>query len=107
MPIAESVTLDRAVELLNEALKLDHDTIEALVEYRVGCNKDLAEHPTIQVGLDATKKSGFIVGMLGILNGLFGASSQGGGIRAIYDDKAKTKLLRFEKYDPAKHRSCS
>lgn len=61
----------RIVKLLNEALKLDSDCIENLCLNRVLCNKDIADHPTIQV-IENQKTKKFNVGLIGLLNGFVG-----------------------------------
>lgn len=57
------------VDYLNELLGLDLVAISSLIETRVLCNKLLADHPTVQV---VPNETGNVVGLLGILNGLFG-----------------------------------
>ena len=80
------------VDLLNEALKLDPDAIQKLIEIRVSCNKSLADHPTIRVRNDDGDK----VGLLGILNGL---TTKGEVyITAVFDDQDKlTKFVAVDK----------
>jgi len=90
--IKESVTIMDACSLLNELLLLDRDCIETLTFKRISCNDAIANHPTIQVdqsddGLPAT------VGILGILNGIFGAENGWGAICAEIDDY---KIIRFQ-----------
>jgi hypothetical protein len=87
MPLRESVSLDQALYLLNEIVALDPKAAEALVETRVVCNKALADHPTIQVGLGIEEDGdSFQVGILGLLNGMFGADDEGyGQIAAWYN----------------------
>ncbi len=70
------VSLKQAVALLNGIHELDPTVLPALIEYRVPCNQELAEHPTVQVGV---KDGGWEVGILGILNGLFGTMKDGHG----------------------------
>lgn len=76
--IQENISIEHVIAVLNEALAIDGSAIKALCEMRVPCNKELADHPTIQV---MANKEGieFKVGFLGILNGLFGISSDGWG----------------------------
>lgn len=59
------------VKILNEALATDSVAIAALVNTRVNCNTDLQNHPSIQMD----KK----VGILGIINGMFGTDQDGWG----------------------------
>lgn len=73
----ESITAQDAVELLNAMLAIDRAATESLVFGRVLCNQELADHPTVQVGLAAD--GGFEVGLIGVLNGMFGTYPNGWG----------------------------
>src|SRR6185503_13533022 len=96
------VTVDDAIAFLNLALGLDRKAITELVDHRVVCNLALGDHPTIQVGWwpkdgsplgpgraytdDGTTE--LRVGLLGLLNGLFGTNKDGWGfITAEVDDQ--------------------
>lgn len=86
-------TAENAVKLLNEALEADPVAIGQLIDMRVVCKQKLMDHPTIQI-------DGNRVGILGIINGIFGIHRGGpldgqGFIAAIYDSETG-KLLRFE-----------
>src|ERR1700733_4485439 len=70
MAIDERIT-DRCVELLNEALAMDAQAVTTIVGKRVGCNRTLAEHPTIQCRADLS------LSVLGFLNGLCGVFDSG------------------------------
>ena len=97
-PAPQFIDADRAIELLNEFLLRDPDAVSDLFRYRVCCNAELAAIPTIQVSygpateeesgasaLDVGKTS---LGLLGLLNGLFGVDDRGlGFIAAVYDDE--------------------
>jgi hypothetical protein len=86
-----SVSLSRALTVLNEALQADPQTISALMNHRVICNEALANHPTIQVGI---YEGEYKVGLLGLLNGLFGIQeNKTGYIGAITD--AQHQVLEF------------
>jgi len=94
MPIVKEVTLDHVLDVLNRAVEADSDAIRNLVEQRVQCNKTLADDPTIQVGnyhkagvmLNKHVFGNFSIGLLGILNGLFGVDETGwGAIAAVFD----------------------
>jgi len=79
------VTVEQAVTVLNEALALDPKAIGALLATRISCNAELSEHPTVQVCEDAPGKT--TVGILGLLNGIFGVTSKGNGfIKASLSD---------------------
>jgi hypothetical protein len=89
--IKETITPSEAVDFLNELLALDRPVIAALIANRVPCNKALADHPTVQAG---AQHGGYHVGMLGILNGLFGTYEDGyGPITAEFGDNGL--LVRF------------
>jgi len=84
----KTITVNDAVVVLNEAFRADPEAMSALIETRVSCNESLASHPTIQVlaGEDGSNPK---VGLLGILNGLFGVRGDGRGhIEATYDDSS-------------------
>lgn len=72
--MGNTITVDNAIKLLNEFYKIDPNAMDALVKARVPCNDDLANHPTVQVGVKPD--GGYQVGILGILNGLFGTDDR-------------------------------
>lgn len=89
--VKDKVTIQETVDFLNELLKTDPVAIASLFSVRMACNKALADHETVQVG--ALSVSYFQVGMIGILNGLFGIDEhRWGHIAGDYEDG---KLLRF------------
>lgn len=89
--VEEKITIQETVDFLNELLKIDPATITALFSLRVACNKKLANHETVQVGV--ISKQYYQVGMIGVLNGLFGIDDNGWGhIAADYDDG---RIIRF------------
>lgn len=96
-----SVTLDEVIGLLNAAAALDRIAMTNLVGCRVPCNAELASHPTIQTGqvgdslLDR-------VGIIGILNGLFGVDEEGWGPLII---DVGDGALRFGRTGPPGARS--
>jgi hypothetical protein len=81
------VTVDDLVRFLNELLAIDRDAVSALFTHYIPCNEALLKHPTVQVATAKDETSfkpvdgahpGF-VGVLGILNGLFGIDERGSG----------------------------
>lgn len=87
------------VDFLNEIHKLDSTVLQQLIDHRVECNEQLANHPTVQVGTyfkPNTDKSFTAVGFLGLLNGLVGIRDYGVGyIAAVYDDDDKLTGFRL------------
>ena len=82
------------VALLNDALTHDPQAVQCLIDNRVPCNMDLANHPTIQT---LCTQNGFSVGLLGLLNGLCGVTSTGSGhIVAVYEDDDLRTLRGFQ-----------
>lgn len=81
--IYDPCSLERALQVLNELVQADPVAAKALVETRVPCNGALLTHPTIQVV--GNTSDGFRVGMLGILNGIFGIEDGWGPIAAVFD----------------------
>lgn len=91
--LKNQITIDETIDFLNDLIKTDKPALAALIANRVPCNRELAEHPTVQV---AQQNDGFHVGMLGILNGLFGIHETGQGPIAFYftDDGNLLKVGR-------------
>ncbi len=88
IPKRNEVTVDQVVELLNAALALDDVAITNLLQTRVACNKKLAEHQTIQVGLQPHSEKEYEVGILGLINGMFGIDEESWGAIAAELDPA-------------------
>lgn len=82
------ITSDEAIAYLNELIELDRPAMAALIANRVPCNLALAEHPSCQV---ATQHGGFQVGLIGVINGLFGVDEMDargwGPITWVFDNK--------------------
>jgi hypothetical protein len=79
------------VDFLNELFKLDPVWMEKLIEVRMPCNKHIVAHPTVQVMKAIQPHARFKAGLLGLINGYFGAFDDGpnkdhGAIYADYDD---------------------
>jgi len=92
--IKESVTIDDAIDLLNKLVDLDPDCAHRLVETRQPCNAQLADHPSIQCQVREDQAS---LGLLGVVNGLFGIDSKGyGPIVACYDGDRLDYFKRFQ-----------
>ena len=82
--VDEKITLDEVISYLNKLLQLDKSAINKLCVERIVCNKKFANHPTCKViNLNGT----YYVGLLGVINGIFGNNNKGRGkITAIYDE---------------------
>ena len=83
---------DQMIRFLNELMEIDPDALHKLIETRVPCNTDLAEHPTVQVQGTQEKPC---VGLLGILNGFVGADNDGWGFVCASFDDDTGKLTGF------------
>ncbi len=82
--VKNEITIQETVDFLNSLLVIDRQAITALFSMRMACNTDLADHKTVQVGVEGSYAQ---VGMIGILNGLFGTDQYGWGhISADYDN---------------------
>lgn len=100
---ASDLDADRTVEFLNELVAIDRTAMAALVETRVPCNPELADHPHVQVRARDGKGDGvpdsYVVGLMGVLNGLLRAEEDGfGRICAVYGDAGE--LERFARTPP-------
>lgn len=91
-----AVTPNDAIKYLNELLAIAPETIETLVNLRIPAPKAIVDHPTVQVQSPTVALDGpAVVGLIGILNGLFGVDLSGTGpIAVVYDDD--WKITRFE-----------
>lgn len=98
MPLKTSITPQDAVDLLNSMVAADQLATHVLVEDRQPCNELLAQHPTVQVsGTKRTENDDikYEVGLLGVINGLFGVDDTGyGAIEANFD--AGGNLVGFQ-----------
>lgn len=97
---SKTVSLEETIDFLNDAIRTDSKAMENLFESRVLCNQEMADHPTIQVmSLDGK----YLVGLIGILNGLFGVDEYGWGpIAAVWDDGG---LIGVRKSNPEQDKS--
>lgn len=86
-----TVSIDEAVEYLNNLLANDTRAISALVAHHEPCNEWLANHPNVPVADDG-------IGLLGILNGMF-AGAAFPAIVAEVDNTTGT-VLAFKRYAP-------
>lgn len=86
-------TVDEAIEVLNRIHGADPSVLPALINHRVPCNAALAADPTVQVGASPDEPDGpYEVGLLGVVNGLFGVDDQSWGfIAADYDDQRQLR----------------
>lgn len=93
--IKESIKLDGTIDFLNSLLTYDREGISKLFESRIECNKKLGDHPTVQVYFDKKQDKDY-VGVLGLLNGLFGIADDGyGAIAMDLDDNGI--ITKFER----------
>ena len=98
----KTVTIDDVIQVLNEMVEADGPATAALIANRVPCNKSLADHPSIQV---AKQHGGFHVGMLGVLNGLFGTYEDGmGPIAAFFVEEEGQEFYNLQKFGRTIHK---
>jgi hypothetical protein len=100
---AERAIIESVIDTLNRIHAADPTVLPALINHRVECNEAVADDPSVQVtvvpavqpGSGSEPKDGtFMVGFLGILNGICGVDARTVGyIAALYDDDHK--LTRF------------
>ena len=85
--------VSQAIEILNDALQRDPEAIIKLVNLRVGCNVQLANHPTIQTSIYHGIAK---IGVLGLINGIGGNSPSGaiGAEGSIRRDTGQFTMIR-------------
>jgi hypothetical protein len=80
-----TVTIESVCETLNSLLELEPETMQSLLAFRVECGQAMAEHETVQVKDEGAGK--YTVGILGLLNGVFGKDENGNGnLCAMYSN---------------------
>jgi len=91
--LKETIKAQDVSDLLNDLLKLDYGCITSLINNRESCNDAIANHPTVQVQQYIDDKFPK-VGLIGILNGLFGIAPSGMG--AICFETDGSKVIGFK-----------
>lgn len=92
--LREQITIDQVIAFFNELIALDTSALTPLFLLRSECNEALADHPTVQV---AEHADGYSVGLMGIINGMFGVTRGGfGPIAYVVRDGYLEKLVRRE-----------
>lgn len=84
---SHGITAQKAVDIINGLLQVDHAAITALVNNRVFCSEKLAKETSV-----GFYDGYYLIGMVGIINALVAPDSIG----AIYDDMV---LIGFEIVD--------
>ena len=79
------------IAYLNRLLKIDRLAVETLFNVRVLCNDRMAKHPTVQVARFSQR---YAVGIIGIINGMFGVDSNKWGCIAM-DLTKSNKIKKF------------
>ncbi len=83
------VSVSHALRVLNRIHTADPSVLPTLLNHRVPCNETLADDPTVQV-LESLTNEKYVVGLLGIINGIFGVDERGYGYIAAYYDEQGT-----------------
>jgi hypothetical protein len=99
--LKQSITPSDVCDLLNEMLKLDYDCVHGLVSYRQQCNESVAAHPSIQVHQYKDDKFPK-VGIVGVLNGMFGIRDDRMGVICFEIDNGK--ILGFKLTPPTEEK---
>jgi hypothetical protein len=105
MPIRPET--DEAIAFLNSLVAIDRHFVQELMALRVPCNSQIANHPSVQVGIGSDKDvfvrpNEYRCGILGVLNGFFGTFDGGdyagwGPIAAVYSSEGLlTKFIRTD-----------
>ena len=89
---------DAFITFLNDLVEIDRAFIQALIGYRLPCNRAMADHASVQVAGDG---GCFQAGFLGVINGFLGTVDDGpkagwGPITALFADGEVTGFARTE-----------
>lgn len=90
----ESITIDEMIDYLNELIEKD-SSIRHLLDIRIHCNEETYNHPTVQVGPHGNI---YMVGFIGIINGMFGVYDNGMGPIAVEMDNGQ--IIKFSRTNP-------
>ena len=90
--LKESITIKEVIDFLNDALHTDSKAVTELFFDRKKCNAGMANHKTIQCGMIRGES---YVGVLGLLNGMFGIDENGYGTIMMMIEECK--ITRFKK----------
>lgn len=91
----EQISIDDVVAFFNEMLELDSGVTNSLINNRTKCNDKFTDHPTIQVQQRVEDPSPK-VGILGIINGIFGINEHGFGPICCEVDE-NNKIIKFKR----------
>jgi hypothetical protein len=98
--IRQNLTPQDALAVLKDLFATDPEAMRALVAYRVPCNSEMEAHPTAQVSGNPPR-----IGLLGVLNALFGTLGPEAGklegygpIAGVFDEHGM--LIDFNFTDP-------
>ena len=97
--LKENVSIDEAIDLLNDMLRIDPMATNVLFCAAAPVNQALRDHPTIQVG----GEPGYfpVVRLMGVINGIFGVDENVcGAIAAEYDNGRIIGFRRYKQSDP-------
>lgn len=86
--------VQRALDLLNDALARDPMALTQLINARVSCNEKLTNHKSVQTGMYSGE---FKLGVLGLINGILGYKLGGIGAEGDVDPKSG-QLLRVRRF---------
>lgn len=98
--LREFVSVNDVIFFMNSLIEIDQKAITALVNSRVLCDEELANHYSVQVGWPDHSKKEYLVGILGIFNGIFGkdAETGHGPISVMIDDDTQL-VTEFKRTD--------
>ena len=93
MSVKKIISIEDVCEILNDLLKIDYDACFRLVNHRETCNVKVYNHPTIMVAEIAGE---YTVGIIGLLNGMFGIREDGFGQLCYNMDNDSEKITEFK-----------
>jgi hypothetical protein len=94
--VRTSVTIDDTVAFLNKLAELDSSCVYSLISNRVECNENIADYGYVQVY--ESENGNTLLGLLGVLNGLFqvGGSQWGTICMKIEKDTGRISFFKRE-----------
>ena len=88
---------NKIVEMMNDIVRHEPETLDKLIQTRVPCGKYLDEHPCVQTMSSLEDPEQGMVGLLGMINGIL-VALECPKIQATWDND--DKLIGFGIYTP-------
>lgn len=95
----DEISAQYVVDFLNELLRMDKYALTDMMSERISVNKELLTHPTVKAR--ELVEGVHEIGLLSVLNGMFGLEGETVAIEVIFDKRTEV-ILEFRLTEPWK-----